>query len=192
VTTTGEPTDYVIFLNGSYGVGKSAVLDHVGDLLAAVGRPFALMDVDWFHRSWPPADNDPDNVLTEAANLAAAWTTYRRAGPRQLVLSGVIATATDRERHERAFGLVVRSVRLEADPEVTASRLRSRYPERAAALAWHLDRYQQLARRLAAADSDELIIATDNLTPRAVAARVLHHFDRPPGGPTRQPPGRCG
>jgi len=192
VTATGEPTDYVMFINGSYGVGKSSVLDHVGDLLAAAGRPFALMDVDWFHRSWPPADNEPDNVLTEAANMAAAWSNYRRPGPRQLVVGGVIAAATDRERLERALGLVVRSVRLEADPDVTSSRLRSRYPERAAALAWHLDRYQQLARRLAAADSDELVIATDDLTPRAVAERVLHHFDSPPGGTGRQPPGRCG
>lgn len=41
----------VIFLNGSYGVGKSATLDRVGDLLAESNRPFSLMDVDWFHRS---------------------------------------------------------------------------------------------------------------------------------------------
>lgn len=35
-----------LLLNGTYGVGKSAVLDHVGDLLAEAGRPFSLMDVD--------------------------------------------------------------------------------------------------------------------------------------------------
>lgn len=50
---------YVIFLNGSYGVGKSSAIDHVGDLLAEYGKAFSLMDVDWFHRSWPPADDDP-------------------------------------------------------------------------------------------------------------------------------------
>ncbi|MFK4084571.1 hypothetical protein ACI2LF_10715 [Kribbella sp. NPDC020789] len=44
---------YAIFLNGGYGVGKSSTLEHVGDLLAAAGTPFSLMDVDWFHRSWP-------------------------------------------------------------------------------------------------------------------------------------------
>jgi hypothetical protein len=53
---------YAIFRNGGYGDGKSSALDHVGDLLANAGTPFSLMDVDWFHRSWPPAD--PDNALT--------------------------------------------------------------------------------------------------------------------------------
>jgi len=68
---TVPQSDYAIFLNGGYGVGKSATLEHVGDLLASAGRPFSLMDVDWFHRSWPPAD--PDNALIEAHNIAAVW-----------------------------------------------------------------------------------------------------------------------
>lgn len=47
-------SEYAIFLNGGFGVGKSSTLEHVGDLLAEARRPFSLMDVDWFHRSWPP------------------------------------------------------------------------------------------------------------------------------------------
>jgi hypothetical protein len=46
---------WAIFINGSYGVGKSSTLEHIGDLLADAGQPFSLMDVDWYHRSWPPA-----------------------------------------------------------------------------------------------------------------------------------------
>ena len=76
---------YAIFLNGTYGVGKSSTLDHVGDLHGEQGRAFSLMDVDWFHRSWPPAKNDPDNVVTEADNMASVWERYSLAGPRQLV-----------------------------------------------------------------------------------------------------------
>lgn len=33
-----------IFLNGSYGVGKSSTLDHIADLLADAGQPFSLME----------------------------------------------------------------------------------------------------------------------------------------------------
>ena len=46
---------YVIFLNGSYGVGKSSTLDHVGDLLvdSDSDRAFCLMDVDWSRFSQP-------------------------------------------------------------------------------------------------------------------------------------------
>ena len=69
------------------------------------------MDVDWFHRAWPPAEDDPENVLTEADNMAAVWKNYLRAGPRQLVVAGVIASDRDRLRYERVFALPVRSVR---------------------------------------------------------------------------------
>ncbi|HIW29860.1 MAG TPA: hypothetical protein H9987_07580 [Candidatus Luteococcus avicola] len=71
------PGEYVIFLNGTFGVGKSSVLDHIGDLMVVQARPFALFDVDWFHRSWPVAVDDPANVLVEAANMSAVWRNYR-------------------------------------------------------------------------------------------------------------------
>lgn len=168
---------YVILLNGAYGVGKSSALDHVGDVLAEGGRPFSLMDVDWFHRSWPPGADDPENVVTEAENMTAVWGNYLRAGPRPLVVSGVVSTLCERERYERAFGHPVRSVRLEASPAVTEARLRRRYTEhQESSLNWHLERYEALGRQLASADLDELIISTDDLVPRAVAERVLGHF----------------
>jgi hypothetical protein len=177
-------TGYVMFLNGGYGVGKSAVLDHMGDLLHEAGRPFSLMDVDWFHRSWPPANDDRQNVLTEAANLAAVSANYVKAGPRQLVVCGVISEASDRSRYENALRLRVRSVRLEACAEVTAARLRLRYAEsRGLSLRWHLERYEELAQQLRLIDLDESAVATDDLTPRAVAERVLEHFDRHPEAP---------
>lgn len=163
----------VIFLNGSYGVGKSSVLDHLGDLLAEHDRAFALMDVDWFHRSWPPAEDDPENVATEAANLATVWTNYRRTGPRQPIVAGVIASPLDRQRYERVFVLPVRSVRLVASDAVTAERLRRRYAEnRRRALDWHLQRHAELSRQLAVQDLDEFVIDTDERTPRWVAEAV--------------------
>lgn len=172
-----EP-DHVVFLNGSYGVGKSATLDHVGELLADAGRAFSLMDVDWFHRSWPPAAHDPENVLVEAANLASVWRSYRRAGPRQLVVAGVIAAKGDRRRYERTFELPVRSVRLVARPAVAEARLRARYTEhQQRALEWHLARHVRLQEDLASNDLDELVVSTDDLDVRSVARAVLAHLD---------------
>ena len=169
---------FALFLNGSYGVGKSATLDHLGDLLAMQGRPFSLMDVDWFHRSWPPAEHDPDNVLVEAQNMSAVWDNFRAAGPRQLVVAGVITSAADRERYARAFGMPVRSVRLVASASVGEARLRRRHrTEQDAALRWHLDRHATLAAGLECADLDELVIDTDDRTPAEVARAVLTHVD---------------
>lgn len=162
-----------VFLDGTYGVGKSAVLDHLGDLLAAEGTPFALMDVDWFHRSWPTAPGDPDNVLVEARAMAATWAAYRTAGPRQLVVSGVLAERADLDRYREALGVDVRCVRLTASDAVVEARLRSRYDaDRAAALDWHLTRFRGLAARQERAGLAEAVVATDGLAPREVARRV--------------------
>ena len=168
---------YVIFLNGSYGVGKSSTLDHMGDLLAERGHPFSLMDVDWYHRSWPPAEDDPGNVVTEAVNMAAVWSNYRKTGARQPVVAGVVTSTADRNRYERVFNLPVRLVRLVAGPLVTEARLRRRYTEHQhPALSWHLRGYGALHEQLAQADLDELVVETDERDPQSVASEVAEHF----------------
>lgn len=168
----------VIFLNGVYGVGKSSTLEHIGDQLAGLARPFSLFDVDWFHRSWPPGADDPDNVTTEALNIAAVWDNYRRVGTRQPVISGVIATSADRTRYANAFGLPVRPVLLWASPETVKQRLSARYSEeQGAALRWHLDRHADLAERLRDSRQYETVIDTDGITPADAARAVLAHFE---------------
>lgn len=169
---------YAIFLNGSYGVGKSSVLDAVGDRLAAGGRAFSLMDVDCFHRSWPVAADDSENTVVEARNIAAVWANYRAAGPRQLVLSGVVTSNADLDRYSGAVGMPVRPVQLVARPTTIEARLRSRYDRhRQDHLEWHLERFAQLAERQAAADLDELVVDTDTVAPADVADIVLGHFE---------------
>lgn len=166
--------DVGVFLNGSYGVGKSSVLDHLGDTFAAAGMPFSLFDVDWFHRSWPAAKDHPRNVLTEAQNMRAAWENYERVGPRTPIVAGVIASDEDRERYERVFGRRLRIVHLVASPPVAEQRLRGRYtPERAAALDWHLARHEQLAAQLATGTWNEATVETDDRSPAEVASIVF-------------------
>jgi hypothetical protein len=168
---------YVVFLNGGYGVGKSSTLDHVGDLLAETGTAFSLFDVDWFHRSWPPAAHDPDNVLIEAENMAFVWNNYRSAGPRQPVVAGVIASIGDLKRYATTFALPVRSVRLTASARVIDARLRRRYTvHQSSILRWHLDRHAELTEKQAKADLDEFVIATDERSPRSVAEETLSRF----------------
>ncbi|OIH95673.1 hypothetical protein BIU90_02550 [Curtobacterium sp. MCBA15_001] len=168
---------FTLFVNGAYGAGKTAVLDHLGTLLAAAQQPFSLMDVDWFHRSWPVAADDPDNTATEARNIAAVWANYRQTGPRQLVLSGVLADRQDVERYERAVGQPVRSARLVASPDTLEARLRLRYgSDRPDELRWHLERSADLQARQDGADLDELVVVTDDQPSAQVARIVLEHF----------------
>jgi len=175
VTSDGD--EYAIFLNGSYGVGKSSTLDHIGDLLAAAGRPFSLMDVDWYHRSWPPADPDSGNKLIEAQNMGFVWSNYKSVGPRQLVISGVITDPESRDRYAEALALTIRPVRLVASPAVTERRLRGRYTAaQGAAFEWHRTRHEDLSTTLAEADLDEIVIDTDLKPPHDIARLVLSHF----------------
>jgi hypothetical protein len=169
--------EFAIFLNGSFGVGKSSTLDHIGDLLAEAGQPFSLMDVDWYHRSWPPANPDHGNTTIEAQNMAFVWSNYKTAGPRQLVISGVIASTEDRDRYAEALEVTIRAVRLVASPAVTERRLRGRYsPAQGAAFEWHRTRHEDLSQTLAEADLDEIVIDTDQKSRHDVARLVLSHF----------------
>ncbi|GGK96931.1 putative ATP-binding protein involved in virulence [Curtobacterium luteum] len=169
---------FAIFINGSYGAGKTTVLDHIGNLLAAEGRPFSLIDVDWFHRSSPVAAFDPQNQVIEARNIAAVWVNYKTAGPRQLIMSGVIANEADKHRYSEAVALPLRSVRLTAQRSTAEARLRARYDSsRQTELRWHVDRWEDLTQRLTAADLDEVAIATDRLDALSVARRIAQHFE---------------
>jgi len=94
-----------------------------------------------------------------------------------LVMCGVISTAADRERYAAAVERRVRMVRLTADADVIRQRLRGRYSaSQRSALEWHLERCDEVAARLDAADLDELVIDTSTLGPHEVAERVLRHF----------------
>lgn len=163
-----------IFLNGSYGVGKSSALEHLGDLFAQQGTPFSLFDVDWFHRSWPPSPHDPDNTATEALNMRATWRNYLRAGPRTPIIAGVIRTQDDLARYEGVFQRALTTVHLTASPKTAELRLRRRYdPDRSGALSWHLERHVQLATELRDLAGHELTVSTDELTPAQVASTVF-------------------
>lgn len=166
-----------IFLNGSYGVGKTSTLDHLADLFADAELPFSLFDVDWFHRSWPTAATDPHNTVIESENIRAVWDNYRRAGWRTPIIAGVITNTEDRERYEHCFGIPLRIIHLTADSVVAERRLRGRYSmSQSPALNWHLDDHQRLARDLQKIVFHDLVIETDHLTSAEVARLVFDAF----------------
>ncbi|UQN31136.1 chloramphenicol phosphotransferase CPT family protein [Brachybacterium kimchii] len=169
--------EFGIFLNGSYGVGKSSTLEHLADLFAEAELPFSLFDVDWFHRSWPTATTDPENVLTEADNIRAVWRNYRQTGPRTPLIAGVITKAKDLERYKQCFELPLRVVHLTASSDVAELRLRGRYTSsQHRALTWHLGDHERLARELHQLPSHDLVVDTDHRSSAEVAAVVFDEF----------------
>ncbi len=164
----------MIFLNGTVGVGKSTVLDHVADLWQEAEQPYAVFDLDHLRRTWPAPDGDPFNLALELANSALRSNDPAPSG-RAVAVAGVLERAADRPAYEAALGGRLVVVRLTARPEVVESRLRRRHdgPVAAASLAWHLDRARELAAILDAADLDDAVVDVSDLAPRDAARAVL-------------------
>ena len=168
-----------IFINGAFGAGKSTVLDLIGDRLAQAQLPFSLMDVDWFHRSSPTASDDPDNVLTEARNIAAVWSNYLEAGPRIAVLSGVITSADARRRYEVALGRRLHVVCLSVSKRIAFERLERRYGGRQPeALAWHRNHWALTASAIERSSENDFIIEADDHSSSQVADMILDYSNR--------------
>ena len=100
------------------------------------------MDVDWFHRAWPPAEDDPESVLTEADNMAAVWKLERdtKAWLAALRRTGGRGTGVHCRRWRSRSASTPRPARLRADVvaravvhTLTSRRPRTRYPAAAGA-----------------------------------------------------------
>lgn len=162
-----------IFLNGTAGVGKTTVLDHVGDLLAEVGEPFGLLDVDWFHRYHPPNPGDPGNRALEGRGLAAVARGYLEHGPRTLVVSGVITSAERRADYADVLGVPMSVVWLRLAPAEVAQRLQRRHARQPQHLPALLRQGDDFAVQIAAAHAYDHVLDIDGLTAREAAERVL-------------------
>jgi len=166
--------EQALFLNGTVGVGKSAIADAVSALLIEHGIPHAIIDLDALRAGWPAPDGDPFNSALELANLRPVAANHRAAGARILVLAGVIEDADEVQLYRDALeGLPLTVVRLTVDPEVGASRLRARHANDVEGLAWHLHRHGELDAVLSAARIPGPIVDTTARSPRQVAEEVL-------------------
>ncbi|MET9487363.1 hypothetical protein [Nocardia sp. NPDC006630] len=162
-----------VFLNGTVGVGKSAVAEALAELEERGGTSHAVIDLDYIRRFWPAPGGDPFNLALELANLEAVVANYRAAGAERLILAGVIERRGDVARYAaatRAARLVV--VRLTANRRSVDERLRGRHAGDPAGLAWHLARAGELAGILDAAGVDDISVDTSGLTPAEVAGEV--------------------
>ena len=90
----------VLWLYGADAVGKSAVGWEAYTQLAEAGEPVAYVDTDYLGFCTPaPADQ----IELVARNLGAVWAGFAATGVRLLVVSGIVVTAEDRDRFERAI-----------------------------------------------------------------------------------------
>lgn len=168
-----------IFVNGTVGVGKTTVADHLGDLCEKAGSPYSAIDLDALRRSWPPPVGDPFNLDLELANLASLRGNDPEPEGRTVILAGVLEDPVVRGRYEQALGTSMVVVRLVARPEVVRARIDGRYPDPAQRrhLEWHQERAVELAHLLDEADLDDHVLDVSDLSPRDAARAILRLVD---------------
>ncbi|HWC22169.1 MAG TPA: hypothetical protein VG502_07725 [Flexivirga sp.] len=165
-----NPERRCLLITGTVGAGKTTTAYAIGDLLRERNISHAVIDLDEFHRLWPPPEGDPFKQQVELANLRAVAANYRAAGATYLVLAGVVLH--DRTRYEKALGEPVLLCRLRPQLDLVGARLIARH-EPGDERDWHVRRAPELEKLLDAAATADLTIDVADETPAQVAARVL-------------------
>lgn len=162
----------VLVVNGTVGAGKTAVAEHVGEVLRERAVPHAVLDVDALRWVWPPPEGDRFAQRVVFEHLAAIAPNLAARGYRHVVLAEVVEDPEDRERYELAFdGADVRIVRVVASHASRNARIVAREAD-AESRDWHLARTVELEAVLEAAGVDDAVVPNDR--PLAeVAAQVL-------------------
>ena len=116
----------MLWLHGAPAVGKSTIgwrlfMEALGEGTAAF---VDLAQLGFLH---PTPVDDPEMHRLKAANLAALWDTYRAAGARSLVVTGVVSSPGDVARYRTTLPNVeLRLCRLRVGPGELAHRVAER------------------------------------------------------------------
>lgn len=157
-----------LLINGGGGAGKTATGQAIGRVLTERLLPTAVIDLDALAQYGPaPADQRGFHDRLKVRNLAAVWATYRAAGARFVVVSGVIETSELRRAYAACLtGCDVQMVRLVTPPDLVEGRTRgtSRGP------TWDLDK--ALAEYDGLAHFEDFAVRNDRPLPK-VAAEIL-------------------
>lgn len=112
----------LLWLCGPSGVGKSAV---AWAIYSGVSDA-AYVDTDQLGMCYPARAEDPGNDRLMAANVAAMWPNFRRAGARCLIVSGCIDTPDLVPTYTAIPYTTATIVRLRADREILRHRFLAR------------------------------------------------------------------
>ena len=157
-----------LLISGQGGAGKAAVAGAIGRVLTSGGHLTAVMDLDELSQFGPPpaAGSAFHNDL-RARNLAALCTTFREAGARFIIVSGVVETKELRSKYTESLSdCDVQLVRLVVPADTRRQRIESR------------GRPNYGAKVDLAADIEDFTVCNDGLLETA-AREILTHAGWP-------------
>jgi len=165
----------VLWLCGPPGVGKSTVAWKIFTDLLCSGINSGFVDVDQLGICYPEPPADPGRHRMQLENLAAVVDTYRSAGARCVIVSGVV-DAEHGVDHDQLRDITLTLCRLRSDRIELTRRLAVR-----GEVQYDLDAVWREAEALDRGAVVETPIDTTGLTVAEVADRVQQHTGGWPG-----------
>jgi len=170
----------LLIVSGTVGVGKSAVLDEIHNVLCSADFPHACIDIDALGLSWPIRGEFNQTRMVE--NLRCLWANFSAAGARRLAIAGVVERAKDLAAYQQAVpGAQVTLCRLLASETTRLTRLQRR--EIGAGFEWHVRRTTELEAILDSAALHDFTVLNEDRTVCDVALEVLRRAGWPTGSP---------
>jgi hypothetical protein len=160
-----------LLLNGTLGVGKTAVAVEIGEVLEERGTPYALIDLDWLCWAGPALSGATIHELLRD-NLRAVSRRFLDAGVRRLVLARGLLDPSHLDAVRGGLpGVALTVVRLAGSPRLLAARLAAR--DTGANLDTHLAELAQFTARIETTGADQPVVTNDLRPIRSVALEVL-------------------
>jgi adenylylsulfate kinase-like enzyme len=157
----------LLWLCGPPGVGKSTVGWSIYDDLSRQGVPVAYVDIDQLGMCYPASPSDPSRHRVKAENLAHTADTFRAAGARSMIVSGVVDSRCARDYAAQVGAADVTLCQLRIGDDLLRRRLEQRgWSSELIAAALHE------GRRLDRGDVADFIVDTTGLTVDEVVRRV--------------------
>ena len=164
----------VLAISGSVGVGKTAVLVEIHDILESAHVPHGCVERDALGHSWPAQGRFNEGIIER--NLACVARTFIDSGATRIAIAGVIESESDLDSYRRSIpGADIVVCRLTGDLELRQERLRAR--EIGGGLNWHLARTEELDVIQDASRVADFTVDNGRRPIREVAEEVLRRAD---------------
>ncbi len=114
-----------VLITGTYGVGKTSVIEEMAELVEERGAAYAVMDLDWLMWFDAGSEDPAAGHRMMLKNLTAVVANYRAAGVRFFLLARAIRDRSELDSLKAELSIPLRVVRLVVPLEEIERRLAS-------------------------------------------------------------------